>query len=163
MIPENTIEKVPTFIIPGIYTAIVMFLVERKQGTALKLQKEIEDGFYSGWRAAGVGLLGAFVFVGSAVAFFLLQPDDFNNDLKFIRQSGIPAWKRNQSLLNGFQNDNVLSGDILNRVNLLKKYCELRVESYTLIGKTLSEDTNQYDSQLEAVNIEIETVLNLLN
>lgn len=76
MIPESIMEKLPTFIVPAIYTGVILLILESTQGKALKLQKEVADGFYSGWRAAGVGLIGAIILTGSAIGVVFLQPED---------------------------------------------------------------------------------------
>ncbi len=76
LIPDNAFGKSYSFIVPAIYTGIIMLVLENSQGKALKLQQELVDGFYSGWRAAGVGLLSALILIGSLVAYVFLGPVD---------------------------------------------------------------------------------------
>ncbi|MEL6556905.1 MAG: hypothetical protein AAFQ94_01895 [Bacteroidota bacterium] len=194
LIPESTINKVPSFIIPAIYTAIVMLLVERTQGEALKRQKEIEGGFYSGWKAAGLGLLGAVIYLGAILGVVLLAPldpseeaynemitdfskteenalvlfdilerNDFDKVPDFISYTGIPAWRKNQELVQRYKDSHELSGELLTKVGLLERYCNLRIESFELIRKIILEDTNQYDAELDDINQNISTVIELLD
>ena len=194
LIPESTLDKIPSFIIPAIYTAIVLLLVERTQGEALKRQKEIEDGFYSGWKAAGHGLLGATIYLGvvlgvvllapldpteeaynemisdfskteenALVLFDILERGDFDEVPDFISYTGIPAWNKNQTLVQQYRDSHELSGELLTKVGLLERYCNLRIESYELIRKIILEDTNQYDAELDDINQNINAVVELLD
>ncbi|SFW47796.1 hypothetical protein [Cellulophaga fucicola] len=63
MIPEAIIEKVPSYVIPAIYTAIIYLIVEKIHGKILNKHKENENNFYSGWRAAGVGFVSLIVLL----------------------------------------------------------------------------------------------------
>jgi hypothetical protein len=67
MIPESIMDKVPSQILPLIYTAIIYYIVEQKQGEVLKLHEENGNNFYSGWKAVGIGfisllIISAFIF-----------------------------------------------------------------------------------------------------
>ena len=57
LLPEKTIDKIPKQLIPLIYTGLIWGFVEWTQGDALKLHKENGNSFFSGWRAAGMGLI----------------------------------------------------------------------------------------------------------
>ena len=61
MLPESIIDKVPNQLIPLIYTGIIWGIVEWKQGDILKLHKENGNSFFSGWRAAGIGLISLVI------------------------------------------------------------------------------------------------------
>lgn len=63
MIPEAIIEKIPSFVIPAIYTAIIYSIVEKIHGKILNEHKENENNFYSGWKAAGVGFVSLIVLL----------------------------------------------------------------------------------------------------
>lgn len=64
-LPEDAIDSIPQQIIPIAYTALVWGIVEWKQGDTLKLQKDNENSFFSGWRAAGVGFISlVLMFIG---------------------------------------------------------------------------------------------------
>ena len=70
MIPENIMDKVPSQILPIIYTAIIYYIVDLKQGEILQAHEDNGNEFFSGWKAAGVGLvslliISAFIFGGA--------------------------------------------------------------------------------------------------
>jgi hypothetical protein len=69
-IPEEIIDKIPNALIPGIYTIIIYFIVEKLQGSYLKQHKESGGQFQSAWRAVGAGaicmlIIGAFIFLAA--------------------------------------------------------------------------------------------------
>ena len=43
------------------------------------------------------------------------------------------------------------------------QYCDLRVKSYNLIYKTISENTNIYRQEIDECNNQIENIINELN
>ncbi|MEQ3691596.1 MAG: hypothetical protein ABNG98_08815 [Flavobacterium sp.] len=57
MVPDNIIDKVPSQLLPIIYTAIIYYIVDLKQGEVLKLHEKNGNSFYSGWKAAGIGFV----------------------------------------------------------------------------------------------------------
>tara|TARA_R110001583_G_scaffold22614_3_gene84676 strand:+ start:745 stop:1542 length:798 start_codon:yes stop_codon:yes gene_type:complete len=61
MLPERIIDKLPRQLIPLIYTGIIWGIVEWTQGDILKAHKENNNSFYSGWRAAGIGLISLII------------------------------------------------------------------------------------------------------
>ncbi|MEM5564757.1 hypothetical protein WNY78_06560 [Psychroserpens sp. AS72] len=61
LVPEDIIDKIPSMIIPLIYTGIILWIVERKQGVILKNHKENGNSFFSGWRAAGIGFVSLLI------------------------------------------------------------------------------------------------------
>lgn len=90
--PENVIDRVPQQLIPGIYTLIFYFLVDHYQGEALKQYKAEEKPFYSGWRAAGIGLLSAIISLSVVFGFVAMEPDEeyfaqYNAELALFTQN----------------------------------------------------------------------------
>jgi len=63
LLPEKIVDKIPKQLIPLIYTGLIWGFVERTQGDALKLHKENGNSFFSGWRAAGMGLISLVILV----------------------------------------------------------------------------------------------------
>lgn len=63
MLPERIIDKIPRQLIPLIYTGIIWGIVEWIQGDVLKAHKENNNSFFSGWRAAGIGLISLIIIV----------------------------------------------------------------------------------------------------
>lgn len=76
MIPENTINKIPKQLIPLIYTAIIWGIVEWKQGEVLKAHKENGNLFFSGWRAAGIGLISLIIILIGFFGYAYLSPEN---------------------------------------------------------------------------------------
>ncbi len=81
MIPENIIEKVPSQILPILYTAIIYYIVEKKQGEVLKLHEENGNEFYSGWKAAGIGLVSLIILLTFIFGIVYLTSNDDNLNL----------------------------------------------------------------------------------
>ncbi len=76
LFPDSFIESIPTVIIPGIYTFIIVLIFQKYQKPAVALHKENGGEFYSGWKAAGIG--GIFLLVQLAVIFlfiYIMIPD----------------------------------------------------------------------------------------
>ena len=90
-------------------------------------------------------------------------PENTPNDkiLYGIKDRGIYYWNENIKLLDSFK-DLDLPLEIRTKNRLLKEYCELRIKSYELLYKAISEDTDQYKSQIEDYNQKIEAKINEL-
>ncbi|NQZ42837.1 MAG: hypothetical protein HRT65_00875 [Flavobacteriaceae bacterium] len=77
MLPKAIVDRIPRQLIPLVYTAIIWGLVEWKQGQVLKDHQFFGNVFYSGWRAAGIGLLSLLCLAVFAFGYvFLLESDD---------------------------------------------------------------------------------------
>jgi rhomboid protease GluP len=90
-------------------------------------------------------------------------PENTPNDkiLYGIKDRGIYYWNENIKLLDSFK-DLDLPFEIRTKNKLLKEYCELRIKSYELLYKAISEDTDQYKRQIEDYNQKIEAKINEL-
>lgn len=88
-------------------------------------------------------------------------PDDAPKDkvLYEIKERGIFYWNENLKLLEELKAMD-LPAQIETKNNILKEYCELRIQSYELLYKAVSEDTDQYKEKLEALNQQIEAKIN---
>lgn len=76
LIPENIIDKIPQQIIPLIYTGIIWAIVEWKQGDILKVHKQNNNSFFSGWRAAGIGVISLIIIGVGIFAYAFLSTDN---------------------------------------------------------------------------------------
>lgn len=76
MIPEKIIDKIPSQIIPLIYTGIIWAIVEWKQGDILKKHKENGNSFFSGWRAAGIGFASLLILGIGIFGYAFLSTND---------------------------------------------------------------------------------------
>ncbi|WP_417611813.1 hypothetical protein [Owenweeksia hongkongensis] len=73
-IPESILDTIPRQLIPFVYTAIVYLIVELTQGSTLKQHKENGNDFFSGWRAAGFGLISLVILSACILGYTLLSP-----------------------------------------------------------------------------------------
>ncbi len=99
-LPVTIIDKIPSAIIPAVYTAVIYFIVENSQGARLKEHKASGGQFYSGWRAAGIGgffMVVLLVGIGAA-AFFAgdLSTPEVNYDAVQYQQ-GIGQFTANEN------------------------------------------------------------------
>ena len=71
-IPEPIIDKIPSALIPLIYTILIYWIVEKLHGDTLNLHKESGGEFYSGWKAAGIGAIAMSILIaGIALVAFI--------------------------------------------------------------------------------------------
>ena len=90
-------------------------------------------------------------------------PQNTSNEklLHGLKENGIYYWQEDIKLLNSF-NKLKLPAQITNRNRILREYCELRIKSYGLLYKAISENTKQYQEQVEEYNKQIEAKINEL-
>ncbi|MBS7566028.1 rhomboid family intramembrane serine protease [Mucilaginibacter sp. Bleaf8] len=78
-----------------------------------------------------------------------------------LQNKGIAVWQQSIRLLT--EADKLDIPDELHERNKqYQHYCELRIKSYQLIMKKVSENTTRYDAGIEACNSEIEQVINAI-
>lgn len=65
LVPTTVIDRIPNFIFPLLFTGIVSWIVEVKQGDVLRKHQEENNTFYSMWRAAGLALISAVLLFAS--------------------------------------------------------------------------------------------------
>ena len=83
--------------------------------------------------------------------------------LNELNTKAIPKWKKNINIIKELNNVEGLSSEMIDQNKTLLKYSELRLEAFLLIKKTITEDTDKYDTQLNMVNMRIEKELEKLN
>jgi rhomboid protease GluP len=93
-------------------------------------------------------------------------PEDAPKDqlLNALNDRGIYYWEENIKLIDDL--DKLKLPEELHQRNVkLKRYCQLRIESYNLAIKGLNEnnDINKYNSQIEAYNNSIKEILDSFN
>lgn len=88
--------------------------------------------------------------------FTLLENEGPEKLTEFIDRSGIPAWEQNIQILNDLDKIEGLYPKLKKQDQILRNYCNLRIESFKLIRKAITENTNAYDSQIEILNKEID-------
>jgi len=91
-----------------------------------------------------------------ALEVYNLPPNTPNDKILYgIKDRGIYYWNENIKLIDSFK-DLDLPLEIRTRNRLLMEYCELRIKSYELLYKAISEDTEQYKSRIEDYDQKIE-------
>lgn len=87
-------------------------------------------------------------------------PEDTPNDtiLYSIKERGIYYWNESIKLIDDLDQLD-LPLEIRTSNKILREYCELRKKSYELLYKAVSEETDQYNSQIEDCNKQIEAKL----
>jgi len=91
-----------------------------------------------------------------AMEVYKLPQNTSNENLLYgLKERGIYYWEENLKLLESFK-DLDLPIEIRIRNRIIKEYCELRIKSYQLIYKAISENTEQYKDQIENYNKQIE-------
>lgn len=78
-----------------------------------------------------------------------------------IKERGIYYWVENINLINEVDKLN-LPDEIHQRNSKLKLYCELRIESFQLIYKAVSEDTDKYNIEIKKYDNQIQAIMNQL-
>ncbi len=76
---------------------------------------------------------------------------------------GSGLWNENIDIVNGIISMEGLPIELIEQNKLLIRYCELRIEHYKLVSRTLLEDTDIYVSKIEKIGLEIEVILSELN
>ena len=79
-----------------------------------------------------------------------------------VHEKGIPAWKQNIEILKELEQLENLPEAYQRENQLLRSYCQLRLEVFSLMDKALREGTDQYEAQIHARHEEIEVILNKL-
>lgn len=97
-----------------------------------------------------------------ALEVFNLPENTPNEQLLYgLKERGIYYWNANIKLI-GEVEKLELPAEIKNKNSKLKHYCELRVKSYELYYKAISEDTDIYRFQIENYDRQIGSIINEL-
>jgi len=78
--PDSSRDRILNLIIPFLHVGVVYWVTDKYMGKEL-LSHEAEGGeFFSGWKAAGVGIFSLFIIVAFILGFtYLLEPEvDFD-------------------------------------------------------------------------------------
>ncbi|TVQ13910.1 MAG: hypothetical protein EA361_09050 [Bacteroidetes bacterium] len=79
-LPESFWDKIPNFILPGIYTGIIFMIAERTQGQMIKEHKESKGSFFSAWKATGIGLLFTLIMLVGIFGYVFAFDTEFDFD-----------------------------------------------------------------------------------
>lgn len=78
-----------------------------------------------------------------------------------IKDRGIYYWNENINLINEVDKLN-LPEEIHQRNSKIKLYCELRIKSFQLIYKAISENTDKYKTEIQNYDKQIQSIMNEL-
>ena len=73
-LPETTLDRIPSSLIPAVYTAIIALVVEKIQGDRIREYLLSQGKKASGWLAAAYGAAGAVAILLLAVTLFSVSP-----------------------------------------------------------------------------------------
>ncbi len=99
-----------------------------------------------------------------ALTFYSISP--YSGDavyMEVITKDGIPNWKRCKSVINKIKSIEGLSDELSENAGLLGIYCDYRIESYNLIGKSIELKTSKYDLHIMAYHEEIDLIIRKLS
>ncbi|WP_298899737.1 hypothetical protein [uncultured Psychroserpens sp.] len=83
--------------------------------------------------------------------------------LKELNYNVLPKWDKNIELIQELNSLEGLPSDLLTQNEKLLSYSKLRLEVFQLLKKSIIENTNKYDSQIQFLNLQIENKLDELN
>lgn len=186
MLPEAIIDKIPSIVIPAIYTGIAYAVVEQLQGKLLDQHQQAGNEFYSRWKAAGVGLvsliilsIGLFSYVylsmnqdyseydakiaeftsnetETLVIYEHLETETYSSLLQELQTLTIPAWEENIEIIKQSSEVEDLPTELIEQNKILLKYAQLRLKAFKLLEKTLKEDTDAYSQELKQTHEQID-------
>lgn len=80
LIPDNILDTIPNYLIPVVYSGIIMAIVEVKLGNQLRVYKENGHKFASIWKAVGVGFISLLIFLVLTLGLVFLKEDSLVYD-----------------------------------------------------------------------------------
>lgn len=107
--------------------------------------------------------MNEFVTLETMAMSVFNMPESATKDqlLYEINERGIYFWKESIKLIGDLEKLS-LPGAVEKRNAILKDYCELRIKSYELMSRAISEDTDQYNDQIGEYNREIDLKIKAL-
>ncbi len=108
------------------------------------------------------GIQDFLAIESKAIEIYNLPPSTSNDQVLLKIKDGLQYWNDNISLVNKLD-QLTLPEHIHARNKKLLQYCDLRVKSYEFIYKSIAEDTDQYQLQLDDYNKQIEGIIKELS
>ena len=192
LIPESVMDQVPNMVIPAIYTGIIYLIVDKIHGTILNNHDLNNYPFYSGWRAAGIGLISLVILIAIIFASIFLISDEIydtydaemeqfykneevsllfydhlntEDDLTLVNEIdniSIPKWKENVEIINRTNSIEDLPSELVEQNKKLLKYAKLRLEAFKLFKNLIIYETDNYNIELNRVHNQIDVVIQSL-
>ena len=83
--------------------------------------------------------------------------------LQELRNTVIPNWRENIRILESTNNIENLPDEMKKRNEKLMEFSELRVETYLLLRKVITEDTDSYNGKLDSLHEKAELLMEEIN
>jgi rhomboid protease GluP len=96
-----------------------------------------------------------------ALSLYSISKNASKEELTTSLKSGLHYWNESVKLINEAEKLNIPAA-LHTRNQQLLHYCDLRIKSFELISKEVTEDSNQYDDQIKDYNDQIERVVESL-
>ena len=80
-----------------------------------------------------------------------------------LNKKVIPKWKENIEIIKQANAIKNLPSELIEQNKKLLSYCELRIETFELLKKALSESTDKYNTELSILHAKIEKQLEAIN
>jgi|GEM_PF-499528 len=94
--------------------------------------------------------------------FDYLAAGQVDQAISFNRDIAMPLWQQNLLILQRLDNIEGLYAQLQQQNQLLKEYYQLRLQSFQLIQKTLVEDTDAYQLQMQQLDMKIQRITDQL-
>ena len=91
--------------------------------------------------------------------FILLESWQISQVVRFIPERAIPLWQRNLEITRDIAGIEGLYPELKTQAEQLQEYAHLRIKSLELIRKGLVEDTDDYDTEIDMIFMEINEIL----
>ncbi|HBO26476.1 MULTISPECIES: hypothetical protein [Culturomica] len=93
----------------------------------------------------------------------ILEEKPAEKAVEFIETTGIPKWKENIELLKAMDTLEGIPSEFTEYNELLRSYCQVRIDMYTLIAKILDEDSESYQEELQKLDKRLEDIISRLS
>lgn len=193
ILPEEIINRIPRILIPGFYTLLIHFIVNKLQSDLLKKHEERKNQFYTKWRATGIGFLfSLLIIIGIFVTSYILVPKEYriydtkmetfyindeetNNILTTIDNLNMteavdkinniiaPKWKINVDILKRINQIENLPKELLEENKLFMEYSNLKIESFEVMKMSIMFDNEKYYNKLQNIYKKTDSIINLIN
>lgn len=102
------------------------------------------------------------VLENKALALYSLSPETPDVVFKTKINEGIADWNKCLSITKEI-NEYTLPDELRERNRLIRDYCRLRIRTYNLIFKRIVESTEEYDTEIENCNQQVQGIVDRLN
>lgn len=146
--PENRSDKINIPVYGALVLGACLWVLTTQSNDIVSYEKHLKQFMFNETRAVTV----------------YNAPQDTNIEKlrDLFRDTGLYYYKQNLTLADEMGKLNV-PDKLKQRTGKLKEYCNLKIQTFELIVKALSENTNAYDNQIQALNAKTELKLAEIN